>query len=96
MGRTLPDIRLLQRSCHRSVMDERLHTSSELVFEGEGRRHDGGVGFPLTPDDVHEFREIVAAETGVQMDDQEAWNRATELCALYRMLLGPIPEDPDR
>lgn len=28
------------------------------------------------------------------MDDAEAWDRATEIVALFRILLGPIPEDP--
>lgn len=50
---------------------------------------------PLTPEDIAEFREIVRAETGVLMDEGEAWNRATELIALVRMLIGPMPEDPE-
>lgn len=51
-------------------------------------------GVSLTPDDVREFQRIVAEETGVQMNEHEAWGRAIELIALVRMLPGPIPEDP--
>ncbi len=34
------------------------------------------------------------AETGVELSDHDAWNRAIELIALMRMLLSPLPEDP--
>lgn len=51
--------------------------------------------FSLTQADVVEFRDLVARECGVVLDDAKAWHRATELVALYRMLLGPIPEDPE-
>jgi len=50
---------------------------------------------PLSPEEVAEFREIVREETGVVMAESEAWNRAIELVALFRMLLGPLPEDPE-
>lgn len=50
----------------------------------------------LTPDDVRDFQAIIEKATGVQLTMQEAWTRAIELIALYRMLLGPYPEDlPD-
>jgi hypothetical protein len=49
----------------------------------------------LTADEIREFQALVRAETGVVMDDAEAWSRATELVALFRMLAGPIPEDPE-
>ena len=47
----------------------------------------------LTPEDVREFQALVLAETGVQLSTQEAWNRAIELIALFRMLIKPYPED---
>lgn len=50
---------------------------------------------PLSVEEVEEFREIVRAETGVDMSESEAWNRAIELVALFRMLIGPMPEDPE-
>lgn len=48
----------------------------------------------LTQADVCEFQLIMRDECGIVLDDAEAWQRATELTALFRMLLGPIPEDP--
>lgn len=50
---------------------------------------------PLDAAAVWEFAELVRTETGVTLSDQEAWARATELIALFRMLLGPLPEDPE-
>jgi hypothetical protein len=52
-------------------------------------------GLPLTRDDVLEFQGIIRETTGVEMNDNEAWSRANELVGVYRMLLGPIPEDPE-
>lgn len=49
----------------------------------------------LTADEIRDFQALVREETGVVMDDAEAWSRATELVALFRMLVGPIPEDPE-
>jgi len=51
------------------------------------------VGFALTKADIDEFKAIVSQESGLEMDDKTAWNRVTELLNLYRMVLGPIPED---
>jgi len=31
----------------------------------------------------------------MRIDEVEAWNRATVLVALYRMMLRPLLEDPD-
>ncbi len=47
----------------------------------------------LTPEDVREFQALVLEETGIQLSTQEAWNRATELTSLVRMLIKPYPED---
>jgi hypothetical protein len=47
----------------------------------------------LTPADVDEFRELIHRECGESLSHEEAWNRATEVLALFRMLLGPLPED---
>lgn len=56
-------------------------------------RSETGAG-TLTPADVREFQIIMREECGVELDDAAAWERARELANLYRMLLGPIPEDP--
>ena len=48
----------------------------------------------LTYEDIQEFKRLIKETTGHELTDQEAWNRSTELVALYRMLLGCIPEDP--
>ena len=50
---------------------------------------------PLTPVDIEEFRTLIKQECGVQMSTEEAWKRVSELLELYRMLLSPIPEDPE-
>lgn len=42
---------------------------------------------------VEEFRALLEKDCGVRIDMAEAWKRATKLIALYRMLMGPIPED---
>ena len=43
--------------------------------------------------DVDEFRELLHRECGEQLSPEEAWKRASEVLALFRMLLGPLPED---
>jgi hypothetical protein len=49
----------------------------------------------LTPQDIKEFQALITQETGKSMDAAEAWARATELVTLTRVLMGPIPEDPE-
>jgi hypothetical protein len=50
----------------------------------------------LSREDVDEFRAIVREVSGEEMSEQAAWNRATAVSALARMLVEPIPEDPGR
>lgn len=47
----------------------------------------------LKPADIREFQRLVRVHCGVELDDLQAWNRATTLVALYRMMLRPILED---
>lgn len=47
----------------------------------------------LTRADVDEFRALIHRECGESLSPEEAWTRATEVLALFRMLLGPLPED---
>jgi hypothetical protein len=49
--------------------------------------------FALSQADVEEFRELIHRECGEELSREEAWKRASELLALFRMLLGPLPED---
>ena len=49
--------------------------------------------FGLSQADVAEFRELVHKECGEELSPEEAWKRASEVLALFRMLLGPLPED---
>ncbi len=49
--------------------------------------------FALSRADVEEFRELIHRECGEDLSPEEAWKRASEVLALFRMLLGPIPED---
>jgi hypothetical protein len=48
----------------------------------------------LTRAKVEEFRALLEGECGLHLELDEAWKRAVQLIALYRMLMGPIPEDP--
>ena len=43
---------------------------------------------------VDEFRMLLERECGVSLSLDEAWRHATKLVSLYRMLMGPLPEDP--
>jgi hypothetical protein len=49
--------------------------------------------FALSQADVEEFRELIHRECGEELSPEEAWKRASEVLALFRMLLGPLPED---
>ena len=49
--------------------------------------------FALSQADVEEFRKLVHRECGEELSPEEAWKRASEVLALFRMLLGPLPED---
>ena len=49
----------------------------------------------LSADDIAEFRSLLEREAGIRLDTSAAWKRATQLVSLVRMLLGPIPEDPE-
>ena len=48
----------------------------------------------LTEDDVQAFRRLMLSECGVELSLAEAWTRAIKMVAMFRALLGPIPEDP--
>jgi len=49
----------------------------------------------LSPADVAEFQVLLSRECKVRLNSMETWRRATQLIDLVRMLLGPIPEDPE-
>jgi len=48
----------------------------------------------LTEVEVRRLQEIMRRECGIDLTLEAAWARAIELLALFRMMLGPIPEDP--
>lgn len=50
----------------------------------------------LTPERVLAFQGIMERCYGVHLEFNEAAARAAKLIALYRAVLGPIPEDPGR
>lgn len=56
-------------------------------------QHRGSFAFGLAPEAVERFRDIMDRECGVHLTSEEAWARAIELLALFRMMLGPLPED---
>ena len=49
----------------------------------------------LTRVAVAEFQRLMREDCGVELTIEQAWSRATQLVTLYRMLMGPIPEDPE-
>ncbi len=49
----------------------------------------------LTHRDIREFQTLMRQCCGVEMDDAIAWKRAIQLVSLIRMLIGPLPEDPE-
>ena len=49
----------------------------------------------LTLDKAREFQQLMRQECGVELSVEAARTRAAQLIALYRMLMGPIPEDPE-
>ena len=50
-------------------------------------------GFGLTEREVRRLQEILRREGQPEVTLDEAWARAIELLSLFRMLLGPSPED---
>jgi hypothetical protein len=52
-------------------------------------------GAGLTPQKVREFQSLMREECGAELSMEDARRRATQLIALYRALLGPLPEDPE-
>ena len=70
-------------------MPDRNHDT--ILPEGEGR-----YAFGLTPVAVEHFRDIMRSESGIELTTTEAWAHAIEILALFRMLLGPLAEDPSR
>lgn len=57
----------------------------------EGPEH--RYGFGLTEAEVRRLQDILRRD-GLDLTMEQAWARAIELLSLFRMLLGPIPEDP--
>lgn len=53
----------------------------------------GHFALGMTRADVDEFRALIHRECGESLSHEEAWKRATEVLALFRVLLGPLPED---
>lgn len=62
-------------------------------LDGNRTVHQPRFGFGLTQADVDELRELIHRECGESLSPEDAWKRAAELLALFRMLLGPLPED---
>jgi hypothetical protein len=49
----------------------------------------------ITQADAEEFRKILKRDFAEEVDLPEAWRRLSDLVSLVRMLLGPLPEDPE-
>jgi hypothetical protein len=67
-----------------------MHSSSGLSSDARL----GGAEGSLTRSKVEDFQSLVEHERGIRLDPNQAWRRASQLVSLYRMLMGPIPEDP--
>ena len=50
-------------------------------------------GFGLTEAEVRRLQDILRREGESDVTLDQAWARAIELLSLFRMLLGPLPED---
>jgi len=63
----------------------------------DGRAHDldNRYGFGLSEPQVRRLQEILQREGEPDVTLDQAWARAIELLSLFRMLLGPMPEDTD-
>jgi hypothetical protein len=57
--------------------------------------HDAIPKATLTAAHVRDFHKLVQETTGASLSDQDAWERATELVSLFRMFVGPLPEDAE-
>lgn len=64
--------------------------------EGQARTPRTQRSARLNAEDIREFQALMQKERGVTLNDSEAWSRATEVVALFRMLLAPLPEDDSR
>ncbi len=69
------------------------HTTSSDPYGARSERSSASPTAWLSPADVREFQALLRTECGIDLSDTDAWTRATELVALYRMLLSPVPED---
>jgi len=65
----------------------------QLLREAASNREPARFAFGLSQADVEEFRELIHRDCGEELSAEEAWQRASEVLALFRMLLGPHPED---
>ena len=65
------------------------------AWQAGGMQPDSIEASRLTEEDVQAFRRLMVEECGVELSLAEAWTRATKMVAMFRALLGPIPEDPD-
>ena len=70
-------------------MDDLLTTPTASGYEGEGR---DSHPLYLTPERIVEFQHLMEKCYGVRLGYEEASERASKLIALYRAVLGPIPE----
>lgn len=70
-------------------------SSTDRGGESDPESDQAGHGFMLTQGEIDEFKALVAATCNTTLSNLDAWNRATELLGFLRMLMGPIPEDPE-
>lgn len=50
--------------------------------------------FGLSRAAVEEFRSLMQEHCGLRLSPEDGWRQAAKLVSLYRMLMGPLPEDP--
>jgi len=78
------------------VCENRRIAASSLL-----RRPDkGGHDYPVSETTINreaalQFQRLMLEECGVDLTLEQAWARAIQMVGLYRMLLGPIPEDAE-
>ena len=73
----------------------RQNSHDEDLSEVAGENSPSHGAFGLTQEEVDALQDIIRRETGEELTNEEAWARAIELIAMFRMLLGPLPEDSE-
>ena len=85
--------RLLRHTTTASLPLQRTAKRRHAAVMTPREQSDTTYGFGLTNVEVERLRLILCREASGDVPAEKAWARAIELLSLFRMLLGPLPED---